>query len=501
MKQIKEVEKTRRAYHRDPSLNSVHRSSLMVPEIVGTEVDISFLNHFLLKRGHKNVACIITAIDNKGKKIESRLQKIDRPIVYNFTLTGMVKEPISNYMIEFFSADNLFIPFPAVMINHRGKNFINQVHSFNRILNDIFEDDSINAHQVREASVDLPIQKDTDTFFLFTAGPLPCKSTFEVEIDTSEKKYKKTVYIDLPRFGTQKISVRENFEIPEGVGGIIKAQQPKQFLFYGRMLCGQINKDGAFSANHSFYDSSTTEEYWDNNSPSKRCYPFFAEFTNIVRLYPIMSPSDLNISIVLNSDNGSSLGEFECGNIISPSNHYLDINVNSILSEQNITQSVSSFIVVAKTRLGKMPTRIGHQLVYGAGGLNSSIAVSLFNPNIFIPENKQSFKWGQIILGDAYDSFVGIVADSAENPKIEGHEFNVKFYDKTGLIAERNWSLNNGASKKFKASEELKSHLKISDDKRPAYIWYTIEGNHYGLNFFSTAFNKLSKHSSGDHGF
>ena len=53
----------------------------------------------------------------------------------------MVSEPVSNYMVEFFSPDNLFIPFPAVMVNHHGKNFINQVHAFNRVLNDVFEDE------------------------------------------------------------------------------------------------------------------------------------------------------------------------------------------------------------------------------------------------------------------------------------------------------------------------------------------------------------------------
>ena len=32
------------------------------------------------------------------------------------------------------------------------------------------------------------------------------------------------------------------------------------------------------------------------------------------------------------------------------------------------------------------------QLVYGNGGLNTSIAVSLFNHNIYNPPNKKSFK-------------------------------------------------------------------------------------------------------------
>lgn len=501
MEKFKEVEATRRTYHRDPSLNSVHRSSLMVPEIQNTQVSISFLNHFLLKRNHENVACKITAVGIDGKKIESRLHKIDKPIVYTIPLSEMVDKPVSNYIVEFFSADNLFIPFPAVMINHKGKNFINQVHSFNRVLNDIFEDDTINSQQVMEASIDLSLNKNSDTFLLFTAGPLPCNHPFEIEIITKEKVYRKTCELKVPRFGLQKISVRENFSIPEGAEGMIKVKQPHQLLFFGRMLCGQTLTDGSFSANHSYYDSSTAEEYWDDTRPSQRIYPFFNELKNRVRFYPIMSPSSLQTSISLFSNDGVLLGEFVTGNISSPSNEFLDIDVNSIVIKNNLDlKTVSSFSLTTKVLSGKMPTRIGHQLIFGAGGLHSSIAVSLFNPNMFIPKDKNSFKWGQLITGGGYDSFVGIVADANENTQIDQHNFIVKFYSEKGLFAERDWNLKNGAAKKFAASMELKSELN-SDDTEPRYLWCTIEAEHYGLNFFSVGYNLISKHTSGDHGF
>ena len=146
-----------------------------------------------------------------------------------------------------------------------------------------------------------------------------------------------------------------------------------------------------------------------------------------------------------------------------------------------------------------MPTRIGHQLIYGAGGLDSSIAVSLFNSNVFIPSDKKSFKWGQIISGADFDSLVGIVADPNENPNIKTHEVHVKFYNSNGLILEKNWEIKNGTTKIFYANEELNSYSQ--SEKLPTYFWCTVESEHYGLNFFSTAFNKITKHTSGDHGF
>ena len=82
-------------YHKDPTINTIHRASLLVPEIQNTTTEISFLNHFLLKRQYSNVACKITAIDTNGKKIKSKLHKIDKPTVYNFPLSGMVSESVS----------------------------------------------------------------------------------------------------------------------------------------------------------------------------------------------------------------------------------------------------------------------------------------------------------------------------------------------------------------------------------------------------------------------
>ena len=76
---------------------------------------------------------------------------------------------INYFIIEFFSQNNLFIPFPAVMINHNNNNFCNLVHSYNRILNDIFEDDK-NSMNVPESSFEKFIDKKHDTFFNFSTG-------------------------------------------------------------------------------------------------------------------------------------------------------------------------------------------------------------------------------------------------------------------------------------------------------------------------------------------
>ncbi|MEE9210776.1 MAG: hypothetical protein V3U23_10015 [Kiloniellales bacterium] len=76
MKPFKDVEATRRQYHAEGAVNSVHRSSLMVPELSGAVAEISFLNHFLIKRGHApdGPACDldVTFYDTSGEIAKRR---------------------------------------------------------------------------------------------------------------------------------------------------------------------------------------------------------------------------------------------------------------------------------------------------------------------------------------------------------------------------------------------------------------------------------------------
>ena len=81
------------------------------------------------------------------------------------------------------------------------------------------------------------LNKNTDTCLLFTAGPMECNDFIDIEVIGKEQTFQTKKKINLPRFGTQLISIRDTFkEIPDGFSGILKASQPKQLLFYGRLL-------------------------------------------------------------------------------------------------------------------------------------------------------------------------------------------------------------------------------------------------------------------------
>ena len=501
MKSFKEVEATRQKYIADAASESVHRSSLMVSEMPGADVDISFVNHFLLKRGYDNIACRVTSVDSEGNRLDTRLYPISEPRVYTVPLSQLKADGAASYHVEFFSAENLFIPFPAVMVNHRGKSFFNMVHAYNRILNDVFEEDSINVNNVSEASIDLLTDREgTDTFAVFAAGQMPCRGDIEIEARTARKIYKRTVPLDVPRFGSKYLSVRSLLaDLPDKAIGELRLRQPKQFLFYGRLFAGRSWDDGAFSANHSYYDSSETEEYWDDTRPTTRCYPFFPDCDTIVRIHPIMSPSNLAVFANIRSENGRVLGEVALGEISSPGHQSVDASINAALLHRGINLSdVASFIVRAEAISGRMPTRVNHQLVHADGGLESSINVSLHNPNVVVSLNKMGFAGGQIPVGGPLSSCLGIVGGMLGRGDCDVHAV---FYDESGEIGRRSWKLSDGGAVFWDPLVEESFVKAIKDEQGHRYIWYVLTGERPDLTAFVVTRHLNSGHCTGEHSF
>jgi hypothetical protein len=494
MKKFKDVEKTRIQAHKDPARDSVHRASLLVPELPGAVAEISFVNHFLLKRGYPHVACRITAIDAEGQRIESRLHPIQEPRVYRFRLTGSVDAPVATYMVEFFTADNLFIPFPAVMVNHHGPGFYNTVHAFNRVLNDVFENDAINAQPVAEASIDVDLSGGRDTFAVFTAGPTACRGKLTLDLATPQRTYHAALTVDRPRMTQHVVSVRETFPDVDGAtSGVLRIRQPEQFLFYGRMLAGIREADGAFSANHSYYDCSGISEYWEDRRGSYRSYPHFASFDSAIRMYPVQSPGALEIAVGLHGADGKELARTAAGCVASPGTRVLEADVATLARGAGIDpKDVRTFVVYADAPEGAVPCRANHQLAYSSGGLSSSINVSLFNPNVYTPQ-RPGLTWAQSIVGDGVDSRFAIVGNT---PAADDCDVEMSFYDESGHVADLQRRLPAGGAVEVDPARDLGLS---GGSARP--VWVIARCPRPDVSLFEVTRDRSTGHCSGEHGF
>lgn len=500
MKSFKDVESTRRDYHRDVTLNSVHRSSTTVPEIPGARATVSFLNHFLIKHGHRNVACRVTAVDAEGQRIEARLHEVTEECAYTIPLSGTVSDEVNTYVIDFYSSQNLFFPYPAVMVNHAGDGFFNGVHGFNRVLNDTFEEDTVNARRVAEASIDVRMDAETDTFVNFTAGPQHCRGELQFDLTNEAGQHNAVVELDQPHLTSRRISLKETFpNIGNTTSGVLKILQPAQFMFYGRMLTGTVAADGAFSANHSYYDSSSVAEYWDDDRPSLRSYPYFRDLDNIIRLYPIMSECRLAVSVDLYDAGGRHLGSVPAGEIESPGAGFIDVSINALAASHGLGGGeIANFTVVASQLDGRVPTRIGHQLVQNGGGLESSVNLALKNPNIFVPEGKASMAWGQAPVGRDVETWLGLVTNT---PDGESCEVDITFYGTQGPIARRQWTLPAAGAINLKLDVDLADEFGDLLDGETACTWYVARTARPDLSAYTVTRHRASGHCTGEHYF
>ena len=494
MKDYLQVQKDRASYHFQPFKNTVHRSSLTAPNLPGADTWISFINHFLLKRGYKSIALKLSAVDKFGSLLDSKTIQIEKPKVYSLNLNSIFSSvKPNNFLVDFFSERNLFVPFPAVIISHLGRDFCNTVHSYNRILNDVFEDDKINKNHVSEASFDLKITDKYDTFFNLSSGISDLQNE-KILISYEKDKFKinKKIKVSLPRLSYKSFYLSKIF--PKNLeGGIVKIRQPKQKLFYGRMLAGRMNKKtGAFSANHSYYDSSKTKEYF-KSSESFRTYPYFEKFTNQITMYPVFSPSKLDIKIKIYCNGKEYLSpNFKFS---SSSSVPLNIIVNDFVDSKKL-KGVTAFTIIANTKNGKIPTRLNHQLVYGdtnrSNSLKCSINVSLTNKEVFVPKKRTSFVWGQIINHKNYRSKLGFCF---KTPEGKDEKVKITFYNDKGQAKSFTKSLNP------KKSIILDTNKIFGNSKKFQFYWYTAKSLKPNLSAYAFHVNKISGNSSGEHNF
>lgn len=509
MKTLKSVEEDRKKYYKKKNINTVHRSSLLVPRLLNNQTYISFVNHYLIKRGYSDIVMKVFPFDINGKSGDAITFKIDQAKVYTFNLDKLFEGEFfyNCYQIEFFTSENLFIPYPAVMVNHINENSINTVHAYNRILNDAREMEKIDEIEVLEASIDLILNNKKDTFIILQTGMIALQNeNLEMHFLSNNNKnpsFKKNINISIPKMSIKKINLSSFFKDADKLNIIpgdytVKVKQPKQPIFYGRLLVGVENKESnSFSANHSYYDNSNNKEYF-NNKKSYKTMPYFSKFINKLHIYPIMSPGHGYFSLYINIKNGEIIKPYllEKQKFINDKSTLL-FDTEALINQSNITGDIKTFtLVYESSNEYKAPSRVNYQLVYGPkieNGVNSSINVSLFNDEVFVPSTKDSKVWCQMLNKKGYEALLGIcfIDDFDKDPK-QKHEVHLDIYDEKGLIKQLDINLN-----------ILDNYVVSNKDfkSESPFIWIFAKCKKPNLLMETFSFNSKSGFSSGEHSF
>jgi hypothetical protein len=389
----------------------------------------------------------------------------------------------------------MVIPFPAVMVNHRGPQSYSTVHSFNRVLNDIFEDDEINTIQVEEGAIDIAQDPLASTFFTVFAGQHRLQDEIGLQFKSNSLSLSKTLAVDIPRLTHQIFTLGSVFPEIEHQKGVLLIRQPRQDMFYGRLLVGQTLQSGDLSANHSYYDGSQVAgEYWDDSQPSQRTYPIVEGLTTSIRMYPIQSASTLAFSVLIKDANGSTLATSKEFELVSPGNNWLDIDINQLITSLDVhPNEAQAFTLIALPKSGNTPMRINHQIVFSGSGLESSINVSMQNFNVLHSSARPRTTWGQLIHSKNYDTWLAFANDGETS---ECSTVDVKFFSEQGLEQTTSVSINQGTSAQLLLSDVLGD---ASDDDQ--FIWFEVESPNFFLTGWTISRHKISGHCTGEHSF
>ena len=492
------------------SNNQVFRSSVLIPHIAGLKTSAAFLNHFKLKRGISSVACKVSAYE-QGKRVAENSFQVTETKAYVIQFDQMFDRNFENgtvFEIEFFCSENIGVPYPAVMINHLSQTSFNAVHAFSRFFNDVHEYNSQANFKVLETSFDTVISEEKNTFFTVISGMEPLVANIQVKLKDNAIAGDSTIAsipINAKRLTATVVSFDSlMLDSSKLNNASLSICLPDQTMLYQRMLVGTMSKDGGMTANHSYYDSSSVKEYFEDASLSSRSYVFIPELTNKVRMYPCASPGVYPCYLQINMLTGECK-RFHLGSFHSPGKSFIEADVDQLILQGKLDRAnVASFDFEVHPDGHQTSTRFGHQVIYASleksNSLPASINFLLKNKNNMSQTLNGSRIWGQIFLSTDYDTWLAITNEQFVKGQFN---INISFYSNSGKVSTQKIKSNKQGVLKLSSEEILESNqislLKSNDNGM--IVWYWIESEKSHLHCLSISKNKQSGHCTAEHNF
>lgn len=405
----------------------VFRSSAIFPVLQqqGITSRLLFMGYWILKRHIREISAIATLRNDEGQILSRSTFLIQEAKTYRIELADMMAQAglhsDSSFMgsleIEFFSTQNLFFPFPAVVVNYYGPEFSTVVHTAQRVYND-FDDMKKNSQtEVPESGFNFYANDHLEPFIGLINGCMPApdssirllflneaKQPLNCTIDLGDLKPYQTAWIyparhcDLKKFlsgkpGTAKIQFQVNWIFPRLVVGNLDSRLP------------------ALSITHTYYDCSTAtsdSDYWQPAQPGWHsaalmlpCEVTHQHFTNIY-FYPIYSPSSFAIDIEIYSPQGQCLGTIpNAAAIQAPqlATHRLPLKEYCQQLGLNPNVNYGARIIARPDEASKIPARIKIGLDVGLNNLDMpcNICTNLQPFNPAMETKPTSFRWSPVL--------------------------------------------------------------------------------------------------------
>ena len=450
---------------------SIHFSSSAVflgilNPLIGIDTEISFLNHFLLKRNIKYVDARFVIHNMSGKVLKEIDCKIDAKQVYSFKISDHLEEAfLGSVYVIFKSNENLAVPFCAVMCAIKSPKSVCGVHTYGRRLEVNEIGTKIDLSRTIETGWIARDSKTVKSFSVVHGGDYELNLSLTLIVTNHKNKtlifknkYKLNKYANL-MIVPQEIdpSIVEHLEDKKGH---IKIKIDGLKGIFPRMLCGNFSIKKELSSlvdaeeiqfTHTNFDFSSVEQ---PDSSGKNGY--FNQ-PSVPRGYGIIYPVETNKLIKIDEDP-----------YINGSLHHINVEEISQININSEDENLPSRFVAAT---------IG---VWKNAKLESECSTGTFIEDYLkVPCH---WHWGLLKPGFVDgDSVISILHNNFDDNKNLSRKLNLKIYNQAELLVD--------------SDIEISGHTKIlSKDLLPKRIpedtlWYVLSGDKLeDLNIFSTLY-------------
>lgn len=502
------------------------RSSAIFPVLQekGISSRLLFMGYWILKRHIKEISAIVTLRSLAGETLARSNFLILEAKTYRIELSSLLEQTqhpsdspfMGSLEIEFFSTQNLFFPFPAVVINYYGPEFSTVVHTAQRVYND-FEDMKKNSQtEVPESGFNFYVKDHLEPFIGLINGSLPAPNSSLRLKFLNESQQQMDCVIDLGNlnpYQTTWVYPARHCDLNNflaGKPGTAKVQCRMNWIF-PRLVVGNIDSHlPALSITHSYYDCSTAAsetDYWQPETPDWHaaslmlpCETAKHHLTNIY-FYPIYSPSSFAVDLEIYNSQGQCQGSIPNAATIKapqPAIHLLPLKHYCQQLGLNPDLNYAARVIARPLEASKIPARIKLGLDVGSTNpyMPCNICTNLQPFNPLLETKPSTFRWSPI-LADQPKATVWFMNSSPAIHYSKTAELTITFFresDSQTIIRTLTLSPHGFHILELASDQELVSFFQHKVG------WMTLVSNNpYATTYYFT--ESSSGVVGGDHGF
>jgi hypothetical protein len=489
----------------------------------GIRSRIVYMGYWKAKRGIEEISCVCTLRTQTGEVLTRHTQVIADSRAYRVELASLLEEAgldretpfLGSVEAEFFCAQNLFFPFPAVVVNYYGPQFSCAVHSAQRVYNDFDDWQENSLSTVPESGFNIYADDEREAFITLINGPqVVPESTVKVEAINAQGE-SLIFRIPLGRlapYQTEWLYLEDHADLQSFLGrkeGCAKVHFEVEWI-YPRLIVGnRMRLFPGLNVTHSYYDCSdarSSGDYWhasmDAWHPASLMVPVqtdAGQFSNAY-FYPIISPSELYIDVELYDTQGRILGRKERAlKITSPAQRPFKVDFKQLCQELGVQgESLGGRLIAHVPNEERVPARlkVGLDLGFEGKGLPCNICTNLhpFNPGL--EKKPECFRWAPL-LADQEQASLWLLNSAPAKDYTRSAAIEVRFYrEQDEEVLRRTYVLAPHAHERLRLSED--AELRSFFQGQVGWMTATSSNPYISSYFFS---ENDSGMTGGDHGF